>query len=110
MHVDIGATRVTFEPDRSQLSLALGGMALQTCVSAVVLDGGTREDIVWEHDEQAGADLTLRGKSDSGSWALRMTPVENTRGVAVRPCDRMCSAGMSLTMSGTSEVTTAPGT
>ena len=95
MHVDIGATRVTFEPDRSQLSLALGGMALQTCVSAVVLDGGTREDIVWEHDEQAGADLTLRGKSDSGSWALRMTPVENTRGVA----------GVRLDLTGT----TAPG-
>ena len=81
MHVDIGAIRVTFELGRSKFSLAIDGVTLRTCGSHVVLDDGTREDIVWEQCEQKGAGLTLCGKSDSGSWALRMTPEKNNRGV-----------------------------
>jgi len=81
MNINIGTSRVTFESGRSQFSLAIDGVALRTCGSQVVLDDGTHEDIVWDAGDQKGTGLTLRGKTGSGSWTLRMTPEKNSRGV-----------------------------
>ena len=81
MHVDIGNTRITFEAGSSKFSLALSGMTLRTCGSQIVLSDGTCEDVVWETCVKKSGDLALRGRTDSGSWTLRMTREENTRGV-----------------------------
>lgn len=83
--------RISSQKGNASLRIVLSGMTLGRAVSQVVLNDGTREEVIWTHRRRTQGELELRGTAAGQTWTLRIAPETNRRGVP----------GMRLQMSGT---------